>query len=76
MVAAVLHFDKGTGAFGEAGDQVRRRLAHRHDVGDQDFSARSSSIVTPAKAGVQLFFAELSKISWIPAFAGMTGKVE
>jgi hypothetical protein len=35
-----------------------------------------NSVVTPAKAGVQLFFncPRNSKESWIPAFAGMTAK--
>jgi hypothetical protein len=31
-------------------------------------------IVTPAKAGVQLLSSTADKGSWIPAFAGMTGK--
>ena len=36
MVAAILHLDEGARALGEAGDEMRRGLAHRHDVGDAD----------------------------------------
>ena len=45
MVAAVLHLDEGARALGEAGDQMRRGLAHRHDVGDAD-SARQPSVAS------------------------------
>jgi len=38
MVATILHLDEGAGALGEAGDEVRRGLAHRHDVGDNDLN--------------------------------------
>jgi hypothetical protein len=40
------------------------------------FAPPNISIVTPANAGVQLFFAWLKSWmrSWIPAFAGMTDK--
>ena len=34
MVAAILHLDERPRALGEAGDEMRRGLAHRHDVGD------------------------------------------
>ena len=42
MVAAVLHLDERPRPLGEAGDEMRRRLAHRHDVGDADFALPSS----------------------------------
>src|SRR3546814_11712306 len=32
VVAALLHLDEGARAFGEAGDELRRGLLHRHDV--------------------------------------------
>jgi hypothetical protein len=33
-----------------------------------------TSLVIPAKAGIQLFGAESNFKGWIPAFAGMTSK--
>src|SRR3546814_12351968 len=30
--SALLHLHEGAGALGEAGDELRRRLLHRHDV--------------------------------------------
>ena len=56
MVAAILHLDEGARALGEAGDEVRRRLAHRHDVGDAD--------VAPAAAGERR---EASNFSRLPS---------
>ncbi len=35
MVAALLHLDEGARPSGEFRDQMRRRLARRHDVGDR-----------------------------------------
>ena len=40
MVAAVLHLHQGAGAPLEAVDQMRRRLAHAHDVVDDDLLRR------------------------------------
>ena len=44
MVAALLHLHEGAGAAGELGDQMRRGLARRHDVGDRDGRVRRPAL--------------------------------
>ena len=49
MVAAILHLDERARALGEAGDEMRRRLAHRHDVGDADLRVSASDPARKAR---------------------------
>ena len=55
MIAALLHLHEGARAAVEARDQMRRGLAHRHDVVDDD--ARGAAVGQPRKLSACSFSA-------------------
>src|SRR5690606_4096238 len=69
MVAAILHLDEGAGALRKAGGEMRRVLAHSHDVGDAHFGLAPAPV--PARrrgerAGAKRGGIELLAISYDP----------